>query len=106
MEEKTAIGLSRNTTAAFAYLLGWITGVAVILLEKKDRFVRFHAAQSIIFFGAITLVNFIPFVGGWLSRVTSLIGFVVWLICIIKAYQGEEFEIPIIGPFAKSQIKK
>ena len=54
---KTALGLSRNVSALLAYVLGWLSGLAVILIEKEDDFVRFHAMQSIVTFSALTLLS-------------------------------------------------
>ena len=105
MEEKTKIGLPRNTTAALSYVLGWLTGIVILLLEK-DPFVRFHAMQSVITFGALTILAMIPFIGWVLSPLVMIIGFVLWLVLIFKAYQGEEFKLPVIGEFAKKQLEK
>lgn len=102
-ETKTATGLPRNTAAALSYGLGWITGIVFLLLEK-DPFVRFHAMQSILTFGALTLINFIPLIGWVLSPLVWIFGFILWLVLIYKAYQGEEFKLPVVGKFAKKQL--
>jgi len=106
MATKTNLGLPRNTTAALAYLLGWLSGLVILLTEKDDKFIRFHAMQSIIFFGLVTVVGFIPFIGWILFPVVALLGLVFWIVCLVKAYQGEEYMIPFIGQFAKDQLKK
>ena len=54
---KTALGLDRNIVALLAYVLGWVSGLIVILIEKEDEFVRFHAMQSIVTFGALTILS-------------------------------------------------
>jgi len=105
MEEKTKIGLPRNTAAALSYVLGWLTGIVILLLEK-DPFVRFHAMQSIITFGILTILAIVPVVGLILSPLVMIVGFVLWLVLIFKAYQGEEFKLPVIGNFAKKQLGK
>jgi uncharacterized membrane protein len=102
---ETKIGLPRNTTAALSYVLGWLTGVVILLLEK-DPFVRFHAMQSIITFVSLMILAMIPFVGWVLSPLIMIVGFVLWLVLIFKAYQGEEFKLPVIGDFAKKQLEK
>ncbi len=104
--KKSGLGLPRNTAAALAYVLGWLTGIVFLLLEKEDKFVRFHAMQSIITFGLITLLSFIPIVGWMLSPILMILGFVLWLVLIFKAYKGEEFKLPVIGDFAKKQVDK
>jgi uncharacterized membrane protein len=104
--EKTALGLDRNIEAALCYLGAWITGLLFLLLEKKDTFVRFHAMQSLITFAGLTILAMVPLVGWILSPLVLIISFVVWLICLIKAYQGEKFKLPIIGDFAEKQVNK
>lgn len=103
--QKTATGLPRNTAAALSYGLGWITGIVFLLIEK-DPFVRFHAMQSVVTFGALTIFNFIPLIGWVLSPLIWIVGFILWLVLIYKAYQGEEFKLPWVGAFAKKQLGK
>ncbi len=55
--KKTALGLSENIEGALAYLAGWITGLVFWFLEPENKFVRFHAMQSIVVFGALTVVE-------------------------------------------------
>ena len=98
-------GLPKNTAAALSYVLGWLTGIVFLLIEK-DPFVRFHAMQSIITFGILTLLSFVPVIGWILSPLVMIVGFVLWLVLIFKAYQGEEFKLPIVGDFAKKQLPK
>ena len=98
-------GLPKNTAAALSYVLGWLTGIVFLLIEK-DPFVRFHAMQSIITFGILTILAMVPFIGWVLSPLVMIIGFVLWLVLIFKAYQGEEFKLPVIGEFAKKQLEK
>lgn len=104
-EEKKGTGLPKNTAAALSYVLGWVTGIIFLLIEK-DPFVRFHAMQSIITFGVLMLLSFVPLVGWILSPLVAIVGFVLWLVLIFKAYQGEEFKLPVIGEFAKKQLGK
>jgi uncharacterized membrane protein len=103
-QAKGALGLPGNTAAALTYVLGWLTGIVFLLLEKNDKFVRFHAMQSIITFGLITILSFVPIIGWILSPVLMIIGFVLWLLLIFKAYQGEKFKLPVIGDFAEKQM--
>jgi len=102
---KTGLGLPKNTAAALSYVLGWLTGIVFLLIEK-DPFVRFHAMQSIITFGILTLLSFVPVVGWILSPLVMIVGFVLWLVLIYKAYQGEEFKLPLIGDWAKKLLGK
>jgi len=97
-------GLPKNTAAALSYVLGWLTGIVFLLIEK-DPFVRFHAMQSIITFGALTILMFIPVIGWMLSPLLWIVGFILWLVLIFN-YQGEEFKLPFVGDFAKKQLPK
>jgi len=95
-EKKSSTGLESNIGGLLSYVLGWITGLILFLIEEKDEFIRFHAMQSIIFFGAITAVmivfgilEWIPFIGLLFVVLTALLGlfaFVMWIILIVKAY--------------------
>lgn len=100
--QKISCGLNRNLAAALCYAGIWVTGLIFFLLEKNDKFVRFHALQSLIFFGGLTIITMVPFLG-WIP-IWWILGFIVWLICIVKAYQGEEFLLPFVGSFAKKKL--
>lgn len=93
-----------NMNAALAYLLGWITGIILLLTEKNDDFIRFHAAQSLIVFGALSILSFVPLVNlfVWMASI------ILWIVLMYKAYSGERFALPFVGDFAeqlKNQIK-
>jgi uncharacterized membrane protein len=98
-------GLPKNTAAALSYVLGWLTGIVFLLIEK-DPFVRFHAMQSVVTFGVLTILAMVPLIGWVLSPLVMIVSFVLWLVLIFKAYQGEEFKLPVIGDFAKKQLGK
>ncbi|MBL7159906.1 DUF4870 domain-containing protein [Candidatus Microgenomates bacterium] len=95
---------------AAAYLLGPITGIAFLLIEKNNKFVRFHAMQSTILFGALFVVNFglgfIPLLGWLVGLVLSLAAFVLWIVLMWKAFNGEEYELPYIGKIVRDQLGK
>jgi uncharacterized membrane protein len=101
--------LAPNVEAALSYVLGALSGIFVFLMEKENKFVRFHAMQSIIatvFHLVISIVlGFIPVVG-ILTPIWSLVGFVLWVFLIYKAYNNEEFELPVIGKLAREQVNK
>jgi len=105
---KTSMGLEPNVAGLLCYVLGWVTGLIFFILEKENKFVRFHAMQSIVTFGAITVasivLSFIPFIGWILGWLLSVLGFVLWIILMIKAYQGQRFKLPWAGNFAEKQI--
>ena len=103
---QVAFGLPVNTANALCYVLGWVSGLVFLLSEKKNSRVRFHAMQSLMFFAGLTVVSFIPVIGWLLSPFVMIIGFILWLMSIYKAYSGEDFELPIVGKMAKNQLKK
>src|SRR2546421_10757894 len=54
--DPTSTGLNARTEALLSYVLGWFSGLIFFVIERKNRFVRFHAAQSFIFFGIVSVV--------------------------------------------------
>lgn len=107
-ELKTTTGLKKETAGALAYVLGPLTGVLFFVLEK-DPFVRFHAMQSIVVFVGLFAVQWMLGLTIILAILIPLIGivsFILWLMCIYKAWQGEEWEVPFAGKFARSLVKK
>lgn len=76
------------------------------MIEKDNSKIRFHAMQSLITFGVLMLISFVPVVGWILSPFIGILGFILWLVLIVKTYQGDDIELPIIGEFVKKQLKK
>ena len=106
-EGKTSMGIEPNLAGLLCYVLGWVTGLIFFILEKENKFVRFHAMQSIVVFGALTVVSiilsFIPFIGWVITLIISILGFILWIILMIKAYQGHRYKLPWAGAFAEKQ---
>ena len=110
MDGRSSLNISENVAALIAYLFGWLSGLIIFLLEKESRFVRFHALQSLIFFGAMSLIlgilGRIPVVGWVFALVGGIATFGFWIIGMVKAYKGELYRFPIVGDFAAGQIKE
>ena len=91
------------------YVLGWITGIVFLLVEKDNKFVRFHAWQSIITFGFVSvasfILNFIPLIGTVLGIVLSVVSVIIWVVLMIKAYQGQMYKLPVAGDIAEKQVQ-
>lgn len=104
--QKSTFGLDRNIACALTYLLGWITGIVFFLAEKGDKEVRFHAMQSIIFSGALTVLGIIPLLGIVLMPFLSIIGLIGWIFLMLKAYQGGHLKLPVIGDLAEKWANK
>ncbi|HEX75756.1 MAG TPA: DUF4870 domain-containing protein [Dehalococcoidia bacterium] len=106
--EKSSTGLDANVAGLLCYVLGWISGLVFILIETKSKFVRFHAMQSIIVFGVLTLarivLDFIPFIGWVISWLIAVLGLVLWIVLMVKAYQGEMYKLPWSGDFAEKRV--
>jgi uncharacterized membrane protein len=102
---KTSTGLDENIAGLLCYVLGWISGLVFFLIEKENKFVRFHALQSIIVFGVLFIAGFIlgyiPFIGWVFKWLISVLALVLWIILMIKAYQGEKFKLPWAGDLAE-----
>ena len=107
--EKSSIGIDSNVAGALAYAMGWVTGLAFLLAERDSPFVRFHAAQSTIAFGALSLLWMIslsiPLFGGLLAFVViAPFSVVLWLFMLFKAYQGERYKLPVVGDIAEQRV--
>jgi len=108
MASKTGTGLNKNTAGALAYVLGPVTGVIFLIIEK-DSFVRFHAMQSVVVFVGLFVLQFFFGLTLFLLPLVPLIGivsFVLWLLLIYKAWQGEKWEVPFFGKYAKQFMNK
>jgi uncharacterized membrane protein len=125
-------GLSENTAALLSYVLGWLTGLIFLLIDKRP-FVRFHAAQSLVTFGGLQIIRIVVVVvlmitsrvsekvlgaifgfgwwhygrwanlgiGGTLLGALGLLTLVLWIVCMVMAYQGVRFKLPIAGDMAE-----
>lgn len=112
---KTSLGLDENVEAFLSYLFGWVTGIVFLVVEKESEFVRFHAMQSTIAFLGFTILSIIlvplslvPVLGvvaGLIDMLIWIASLITWVICMIKAYQGERFKLPIVGNWAEKAIK-
>ena len=110
MAAKSEGGGNENLMGAATYLLGFITGIIFLLVEKESKYVRFHAMQSTILFGGVFIANialgFIPFLGWVVGLLLSLGTFILWIILMWKAFQGEKWKVPYVGDIAEEQLKK
>jgi uncharacterized membrane protein len=99
--------INQNVEAANAYFLFFISGLMILQLEKKNKFVRFHAYQSVFaslaFIVFVSMVNYVPMVGSILVQLFSTAFFLTWLYLIYSAYNHKEVRIPWIGDIAKER---
>ena len=107
--EKTSSGLDANLAAALSYLVGFVTGVIFLVVEKENKFVRFHAMQSTLVFAGIVgidiLLQLVPILGALLVIVLVIpASAILWLLLMFKADQGEEYKLPLVGQIAAERI--
>lgn len=121
---KSSTGLDENLAALLSYIFGWLSGLIFFLIEKDSRLVRFHAMQSLLLNVAALVIGialwFLSIVSWVLvSQISGLLSFLISVIvglvafvlfagimvavimCLIKAYQGQYFKLPIIGNLAE-----
>ena len=126
---KSSTGLDENVAALIAYIFGWLSGLILLLMEKESRLVRFHAMQSILLNVLVAVIGFVLWIvtfifvliasqmGGFLGTIVGLLAtliwivfciglFIAWVMCLIKAYQGQFFKLPVIGNFAEKFVNK
>lgn len=112
---KTKLGLDQNIEGALCYIFGWITGIVFYLLEEDNKFIRFHAIQSILVFLPLTILGF--FLGGFfgfgfwwgpgwyfiwvIGTLIWILTLILWLVLMLKAYSGEKYKLPIVGDIAE-----
>ncbi len=111
-------GLAENVAGGLSYVFGWLTGIIFLLIDKRP-FVRFHAAQSIVVFGALHIIQIVfgyifgfgflfgggASIGSWaiaglISSIIGLACLVLWILLMVKAFQGEKFRVPVAAEFA------
>jgi len=109
----SSMGMQPNMAAGLSYVAGWITGLIFFLLEKRNPFVRFHAMQSILFFGVLSVLSIVLSMASWfspsllalafscVSGLLGLVGFIGWIVLMINGFQGKYFKLPVIGDYAE-----
>jgi uncharacterized membrane protein len=111
-------GMSNNVAGLLCYVFGWVTGVIFLLIDpyKNEKFVRFHAFQSIFFnlglivvyfaFAILGLILAVMHLGLLMFPLYMVLGlgiFATWIFLMYKAYNNETFKLPLIGDFAAKQ---
>ena len=116
-------GLEENVAGALCYVLGWVTGIIFLIIDKRPS-VRFNAAQAIVVFGGLQVISIVigmitgggMFFGGWggygwgpgfgmrymlflfgmlANGAIWLVEIILWIVCMLKAYQRQPFRVPI-----------
>jgi uncharacterized membrane protein len=117
--QPVSTGLAPNLAGALAYVLGPLTGVLFLVIEKENRFVRYHAAQSVVVGIALVAVSIglsivgailavVPFIGWLISLMLTMTlalgGFLLWVTLMLRAFAGQEWEVPLIGHHSRKLI--
>ena len=125
---KTSMNMEENVASALCYVLFWVTGIIFLIMEKENKTVKFHAWQSILTLLPLMILGWIftgPLGVSWtqsniygytypvaglsifyyIGLLFYLIMFILWIILMLKAYQGEKFKLPIVGDMAEKQVK-
>lgn len=122
LSQQTETGLDENVAAALSYVLGFLTGIVMFLIESENDQVRFHAAQSIVIFGILFVasiaLNFVQAIAafsdiiglvlgpilGLLGLVLWLGGLILWIYLLVRTYQGEDPRIPVAAGVAANLV--
>src|SRR5579871_3577436 len=111
-QQQEAPNKKQNLLALLIYFLdlyifspvGIIVSILFLIFEKKNPFVRFHAMQSLLVFGSLFVIDiaffFVPYIGGILNTVLIIVYLILWVLLMVKAYQGSMYKLPYIGNLA------
>ena len=114
--QTSSTGLAPNMAAALSYLAWWVSGLLFFLIERDNRFVKFHAAQALVGLGTLWALGLalwaVAFAALFVSSAAStvllyasfgvwMLGILAWAICIVRAWKGDEFELPVLGSVAR-----
>jgi uncharacterized membrane protein len=114
-------GLEPNVAGALSYLLGALTGIVFLLIDKDRPFVRFHAVQSIAVSVALVgawvvvslvmlVLNVLPIIGTligfllWLAL--AVLGFALWIYLMYKAFHGKQWAVPVLAPYVRKYAEQ
>ena len=122
-EAESSTGMSANIAGLLCYLFTWITGIVFVVIEKKSTFVKFHAWQSIMVFGVLTIAHLVlatilgviaaatlsrglAILAGAMGWLIGIAGFILWLILLIQAGTGKMWKVPGAGDWAEKMANK
>ncbi|MCM3610512.1 hypothetical protein M4S82_04560 [Planococcus sp. MERTA32b] len=105
---ETSLGLSENIAGSLTYLFGFISGFIMLLVERENHFVRYHALQSIyisiVFVTVYLLVGMVPIIGWLSSMFLAPAGLVLWIILMLNAYKGKYSKMIYISDFTNKHL--
>jgi uncharacterized membrane protein len=117
----SSTGLEPPFAAALAYLAGPFSGIIILLAERTNRFVRFHAWQAVIGLGGLGLLAGLLLVSAFLglffsptifralyvgSAVAAVVWLAIWGVCLVKAFGGSVLRLPLAGSLAERRAMR
>lgn len=120
-DSPSSTGLDRNFAAALAYLAGPFSGMTILLVERRNRYVRFHAWQAVLGLGGVGLLAFFFLVGAFAGLVVSptvfttlyrlafatlTVWIVLWIVLLVQAFTGRAWQLPLVGPAAARRAER
>ena len=105
---KTKIGLEENVAGLLCYVLGFISGIVMFAIERENKFVKFHALQSVTVFLGLWLIGlimgFLPVIGILIPLLVPILMLFFWVFLMIKAFKGEKYMVPVAGAFVENTL--
>lgn len=116
----TSTGLKPNVAGLLCYVGIWVTGIIFLIIETKNKTVRFHAMQSLVVFGILQILTAIGggiraganfhspgwYAGDVIFWIFEIIIIVLWIVLMYKAYRGQLYKVPWAGNFAEKMLAK
>jgi uncharacterized membrane protein len=106
----SSTGLPENVASTLCYAFGFVSGVVFLIVERRSRLVRFHAMQSLMAFGLLAIAGLalqvIPALGTALGFVLNIFAVALWIVCMVQAWQGRRWKLPIVGDEAEKQADR
>jgi uncharacterized membrane protein len=106
----SSTGLEDNVGGMLCYLLGFVSAIAFLILERENQSIRFHAYQSLATFGGLFVLSVassvVPFFGWLLGVVLAPVSVILWLVLMVKTLQDEPIELPVVGEWAREQSER
>lgn len=107
---KSSTGIYENLAGFLCYLFAFVGGVIFLAVERRSRYVLFHALQSVMLFGGLMVAHavivFLPIIGAVVGLLLTLIGVALWLVLMITSLQGKWIKLPWIGDLAERQLNR
>lgn len=101
---------NQNLLGAMTYLLFFVTGIVFLILEKQNKFIRFHAMQSTLTFGGLFILliisGFIPYIDSLLRFVIWVVWVVAWIVLLSKSFSGQMYKLPKVGEIAERELSR